>query len=441
MAKVSVIIPVYNVEKYAAQCLDSVIHQTMRDLEIICVDDGSTDSSGAILDSYARMDSRIKVIHKQNTGYGHTMNVGMDSAESEYIAVIESDDFAEPDMLELLYAAAVKSDADIAKANHYNFREGQDNFCDWLEEFPKERVIDSREYPTILYKANTIWTCLYKRKFLLENQIRFHETPGASFQDISFALQGWLLAKRVYLIGAAVLHYRNDNPDSSMHNPDKIFNVFDEYGWLEEKFANFWRDNSLLESYFVAAKYRDYFSHYHRIADHFQYAFLLRFEEEVKADMEKGRIKEAVFSQAYWRQLCLIAENKNLYFSSTAKNWSNPKLSLCDFGNETAYLHLFIDALRKYPQIVIYGAGKVGEWLAEKLSEREVSITCFAVTKKEDNICRGIPVKELEELEDIVYSCAVIVAVAEDRQYELYQNLKKHRFKNIFRVDKLLKRL
>ena len=112
MSKVSVIIPVYNVEKYLPECLDSVIKQTLKDMEIICVDDGSTDSSGKIIDEYAAKDNRIVVIHKQNGGYGQSCNKGLDIAKGEYVAILEPDDFVDEHMYEDLYNAAKQYDGD-----------------------------------------------------------------------------------------------------------------------------------------------------------------------------------------------------------------------------------------------------------------------------------------------------------------------------------------
>ena len=109
MAKVSIIMPACNVQSFLKECMDSVVSQTLEDIEIICVDDGSTDSTGEILDQYAQADSRVKVIHKVNTGYGNSMNVGLDAASGEYIGIIETDDFAELD-IQLLHLC-VKSPA------------------------------------------------------------------------------------------------------------------------------------------------------------------------------------------------------------------------------------------------------------------------------------------------------------------------------------------
>lgn len=103
MSKVSIVIPVYNVEKYLRECLNSVCRQTLADIEIICVDDGSTDQSGCILDEYAAKDDRFQIIHKKNEGYGKAMNVGMAAVTSPYVGIVESDDLIASDMYEQLY--------------------------------------------------------------------------------------------------------------------------------------------------------------------------------------------------------------------------------------------------------------------------------------------------------------------------------------------------
>ena len=99
MIKVSVLVPIYNVEKYLDKCLQSLCNQTLQEMEIICINDGSTDSSRQIIERYAKIDKRIVVIDKKNTGYGNSMNVGLDRASGEYIGIVESDDFIEPDMM------------------------------------------------------------------------------------------------------------------------------------------------------------------------------------------------------------------------------------------------------------------------------------------------------------------------------------------------------
>ena len=128
MPKISVIVPVYNVERYLPQCLDSILAQTLTDIEIICVDDGSTDESGRILDRYADLDKRLVVFHGPNAGYGAAMNTGLFAATGEYIGIVESDDSILPQMYETLYAAAVKDDLDLVKSDAVYWLESRNYF-------------------------------------------------------------------------------------------------------------------------------------------------------------------------------------------------------------------------------------------------------------------------------------------------------------------------
>lgn len=441
MAKVSVLIPIYNVQEYLKQCLDSIINQTLTDIEIVCVDDGSTDRSGEILDQYADMDARIKAIHKNNSGYGHSMNVALASAAGEYVAIVESDDFAEPDMLEKLYMTAVEQRADVVKANHYDYRNGNDIFFERLRDYPLNKLINVSDFPQLLNLADTIWSCLYNREFLVTNQMRFHETPGASFQDISFSLQAWLKAKRVYFVRDAVLHYRIDNPDSSMHNPDKIFCVFDEYEWLEIMFAEKWIKDKETEKYFVATKYRDYLEHYYRVAMQYQYALLLRIRESLLKDMESGRVDEIAFTPALWKKICAISHDVKAFYLETTRSIPDPRIKFFDLKNEETYIEAFFQKLQEYPHVVVYGAGKIGQKLAAAILKNGGKVDCFAVTAADINCveCNGIPIKELREVADMADSCVVILAVSEKSQYELCRNLSHYDFKNIYRVDSVVR--
>ena len=117
LPKVSVIVPVYNVEKYLSDCLDSLIKQTLKDIEIICVDDGSTDNSHKILLEYARKDDRILVLQQENSKQGTARNKGLEIAKGEYIGFVDSDDWVDEDFYEKLYIAAIEKDSDIATSS------------------------------------------------------------------------------------------------------------------------------------------------------------------------------------------------------------------------------------------------------------------------------------------------------------------------------------
>ena len=123
MSKISVIIPVYNAEKYMRKSLDSLLNQTFKDLEIICINDGSTDSSLDILKEYASKDTRIKIIDKPNSGYGASVNLGIEKAQSDFVAIFEPDDILDKNIYEVLYKKATETNLPVVKCNFYNMWE------------------------------------------------------------------------------------------------------------------------------------------------------------------------------------------------------------------------------------------------------------------------------------------------------------------------------
>ena len=238
MAKVSILMPACNVEKFLKECMDSVVNQTLKDIEIICIDDGSRDSTGNILDEYAQKDNRIKVIHKANSGYGHSMNVGLQNATGEYIGIIETDDFADLNMFDELYKAAKENHADVVKSNYYSYvsqPEPQSTYYEVLKEYDLyDRVFRPVEHPEIFRVRPCIWSGIYRREWLLENHVSFAETPGASYQDTGFAFKVWASAERALLVRDAYLHYRTDNANSSVKAAAKIYCICDEFKSIEE---------------------------------------------------------------------------------------------------------------------------------------------------------------------------------------------------------------
>lgn len=215
MAKVSILMPACNVEKFLKECMDSVVNQTLKDIEIICIDDGSRDSTGNILDEYAQKDNRIKVIHKANSGYGHSMNVGLQNATGEYIGIIETDDFADLNMFDELYKAAKENHADVVKSNYYSYvsqPEPQSTYYEVLKEYDLyDRGVQTGGTSGNLSCETMYLSGIYRREWLLENHVSFAETPGASYQDTGFAFKVWASAERALLLRDAYLHYRTDN--------------------------------------------------------------------------------------------------------------------------------------------------------------------------------------------------------------------------------------
>lgn len=232
MKKISILVPCCNVEKYVRECLDSIKNQTYTNIEVICIDDGSTDSTGKILDEYAAADSRFTVIHKPNSGYGDSMNKGLEMCTGDYVGIVESDDWIEPDMYEILLQTCLDNDLDLIHCLWQQGPTGTETVdeMDWIK---KNTVYSPLEEPTVLCMQPSIWAALYRHDLMEEGRkVRFLPTPGASFQDASFAFKAYTKSKRFMMLNKALHHYRI-NPNSSVSSSSKIFCVIDE--WMEMK--------------------------------------------------------------------------------------------------------------------------------------------------------------------------------------------------------------
>lgn len=220
LPKISVVIPVCNVEKYVQKCVESVMAQTLKDIEIICVDDGSKDSSGAILDKLAAQDERIRVIHKQNTGYGNTMNIGMSEAKGEYIGIVESDDFIAKDMYEKLYSLSRKGKVDLVKGNFYDYYAEEGEAPEAVINTERQHIPDSKksftlcEEPEISWGHPSVWSAIYRRLFLVENEIHFQEEKGG-WVDNPFFYETLCKARSIMWTGQPFYYHMKSSPTSS----------------------------------------------------------------------------------------------------------------------------------------------------------------------------------------------------------------------------------
>ena len=212
--KVSVIIPIYNACRYIRPALDSVISQTLQEIEIICVDDGSTDTSLDMLKIYQKQDSRIRIITKTNGGPALARNNGLARARGEYVAFLDADDFCEIDMLEKLYNRAKIDDLDIAIGNYdiYNnkkarFQQSVDS--DYGSIYKGGAVTSKNEYPDYILQSTTgaAWNKLFKRSFLESNGILFL-TDVMVFEDVFFTASALAFAEKVARIDDVVMHHR-----------------------------------------------------------------------------------------------------------------------------------------------------------------------------------------------------------------------------------------
>lgn len=351
---ISILVPICNVEKYLDQCLKSLVNQTLRNIEIICLNDGSTDSSLSIMQKYAESDSRIVVVDKENTGYGDTMNLGIRKARGKYIGIVESDDFIDPEMFENLYNLAEHNDSDIVKSNfYYYFTDLSETSSQynkaigavWSNELQKvitkndtladlipadmdgKTVCPRDEDEWLFYLPSSIWSAIYKRSFIESNKIEFLPTPGASYQDTGFAFKTLVMANRVTLSSRAYLHYRQDNEKSSINNPGKVMCVVDEH----KEIRNFLQKNDLRTTKMMKIanhlKFGNYKWNLNRLDLDLALQFLPVMSKEFKKDRDEKTINWYLIDETDTRMLNEIIDNPNMYVKRL-KAWHNALVSV-----------------------------------------------------------------------------------------------------------------
>lgn len=300
---ISVLVPIYNVEKYLAQCLDSLHAQTLSDIEFICINDGSTDSSRDILQEYLDNDDRFRVIDKPNSGYGASMNRGLDTARGEYIGIVESDDFVSPTAFEELFRATGDGSVDIVKAQYFEYDGVSERQVDPFSNFEKGSVFSPRKRPEILMCTPTIWAALYRRQMLVKAGVRFLETPGALFQDTSFVLSSWMAARSAVILDRAYLRYRINRDESSVKSDSKVYEVCGEFA-AAEKFASrgLLRKRAFMD-HLLAQKFSTYRWNYERISDAYHAEFAQRWAAEFEESFRMGRLRRACFLPGDWELL------------------------------------------------------------------------------------------------------------------------------------------
>lgn len=238
--KISIIVPMYGVEKYLDKCVKSIQNQTIRDIEIILVDDGSPDKCGELAEEYAKKDSRIKVIHQENSGLGPARNSGMYAASGEYIGFVDSDDWVDVNMFGRLYQVAKKQKADIVVSGH----------CDWTD----DKIVRTKRHPlagkTMMEKSEideirknlygrsmedketeafpmSVWIAIYKRSMIVENSLKFENIIS---EDIIFNIAAYKCASSISFTGDTDYCYRNENQPSIMRTfSEKKLKKYEEY--------------------------------------------------------------------------------------------------------------------------------------------------------------------------------------------------------------------
>ncbi|MBP3847022.1 glycosyltransferase family 2 protein [bacterium] len=229
MAKISVLIPVYNAEKYLIKCLDSLVNQTLKDIEIICINDGSKDNSAEILDSYAKKDCRIKVIHQSNVGQGETRNRLLNQASGDYIGWVDADDWVSYDYYEKLYDACLMHNSDVAIANTLVYISPTNlKIDDWVNSNifkVKSNIIEDYEDRANVVYSCAIWNKIYKRE--LANKLPKFNSELA-MDDVPFNFGASILANKLILVADATYYYRKVQTSvmNTINDRKRTFGIF-----------------------------------------------------------------------------------------------------------------------------------------------------------------------------------------------------------------------
>lgn len=253
--KFSIIIPVYNVEKFLRESLDSIVAQTFKDFEVICVNDGSTDNSLEILNEYANNDSRIKVISQENQGQGVARNNAIDIAQGEYLLFVDPDDFIEPNTLEVLYNKFQETDVDIIQFDYATCRENGTHkkfktFKNRLKKYFNYSIKNNKVFNWNEIKNKNlekmflvIWDKSYKTSFIKEHNIKF--APNKVGEDQIFTLKAIFLANKILYVNKSFYNYRKRFGSALNNLSEDNFCVFENIKLLKD----FLVTNNLYEEY------------------------------------------------------------------------------------------------------------------------------------------------------------------------------------------------
>lgn len=350
--KVTIVVPIHNSEEYLQQCLESALSQTLCDIEILCIDSSGTDRCFQIIAKLKERDNRIIYIKDPDSSYGYKINVGIEMAKGNYIAILEADDWMSPDMTEKLYAAGELYHADIVNSDYFQFFEYKGKkFGEKCKLYSNADGSGIKVCSKLLNASiNVLWTALYRKSFLLANNIRLNESPGASYQDVSFLFLTGILAKSVHHLDEPLYWYRTDNAGSSVKDDKKIFETADEYQFLKQELEKRNVKDTGVWNLFYYKKYRAFYWNYQRLSERARERFLKRYFEELKDDIETGALNRDTRDENFYQCTFLLMDDLERF-----------KEAVDDAGRHRSMMAMR-ETLERLEgrEIVVFGAGLLG---------------------------------------------------------------------------------
>lgn len=390
MYKISIIMPSLNVAGYIQLCINSVLSQTLKDIEIICVDAGSTDGTLEILRDYEKKDNRIKVIVSDIKSYGYQMNLGIQAANGKYIGIVETDDFVDENMFAALYELAEAYEVDFVKSGYKEFvSNGVENIINYEnvrvlpQEYVNKRLDLNSDIKARFIDTVHIWSGLYRKDFLIDNNIKFNETKGASFQDTSFSILVGLFADSCIYTNDAFYCYRVDNEGSSVKSDSKINCIIDEFNYLDRFVDKDAKEAVVFE--LNKAKMRAYSWNYNRLSIESG----SQFREQILEEMKEFKENETFYQWLDSNNKCilddLISDIRVTDYIDKAK---------------TDMAHLLIDTLKKGFRYSIVSAGTYANRIMLLMEYMKVDVTAVYDNSaaKTGNIFNGHVIEPLENI-------------------------------------------
>lgn len=377
---ITTIVTIHNAEKYLEECLISLVNQTFSDIEILCIDGGSTDATPEILTRYAKNDARIRIINDTNTSYGHKVNRGIEEAKGKYISVLESDDMYQLYMLEKLYEKAEIFQTDYVDADYISFFDIQGQRFTYPVKMYDEKsyncVVENRKYPERIGVTTRFWTGLFRKEFLNREHIRMNESPGASYQDMSFRFLTAVLAERSYHMDIPVYLYRIDNPGSSMHDTKKTVVIADEHDYLKSELEKRNISSRYIWNNAYQWKYLDFRGNMKHLKGRYRQELFLRYRQELEKDRKiLEELADLGYRQAVREMIYESPERVEAYIEKDAAEEFEREQSIFDG----------IQYLMTVPEgkIVLFGIGRRGKFVLEVLKNNKDRIVCLTDNAKE----------------------------------------------------------
>lgn len=433
MPLVTIIMPSLNVGKYIEKCLTSVLVQSLKDIEIICIDAGSTDGTLEIIRKYAESDSRIIIINSDVRSYGYQVNVGIKNAGGRYIAILETDDWIASDMYETLYNVAVKNELDYAAADFdYVYELKNNELCfQRYRQFSK----NSNMYNSVLLQEDInklrtsdylLWKGIYDKEFILKNKMLLHESPKAAYQDMGFLQQVKTYAKRAMYLDKSFYRYRMGRADSSTCSLEGLKFYMNEFLWINNELKLLEDMSDIQKAYYYHTMSASFYYKYTELLIKLKWNYKDErlsvpyqwFANQLKNEIKKGLLIEQIYDHNLWNELNILLSSESEFASE--KKWKYDS----DMEKYLSWEKKIQDK-----KVFVFGCGLIGCRTLRICDVKNIEIEAFIdnnITLQQFGF-NGYKVIAVEKIHEMMTEneCVVILAVKNNKK-EILEQLKNN---------------